>query len=414
MTRGSWFALAFLLWGTGLSAQDTLQAKGGVRLGFVNDEDNEISNTTTLSAFFEKLYQLKKNRKGIVHIVHIGDSHIQADLFTHTVRQLLQKEFGNAGRGFIFPGRLARTNEPQNIFTSSDAHWEAKRIVFTELPLPIGAGASTIRTAQPDAKFKVRTVDSPTLNYAFNDISVFFKKDFSSFNLSVRDSTGAALAYVGPFTDEKYPNFSRVTLPYAAHQIEFQTLQPAPSQNQFILFGLNLSNSKPGVIYHAIGGNGAKFKHYLEAQFFFEQMPALNADLFIISLGTNEAMDYPNMDAQFGGQAESFIGRIRQNNPDALIVITTPADFYRKRTRRNPGVEWVHSRLVEVAERNKLACWDLYTAAGGKHSADRWKKNNLLQGDGIHCTRAGYELEGVMLYQALLKGYNEYVRYRYP
>src|SRR5579859_8130752 len=223
MTKGNLFTLAFSLVCRGLLAQDTLTARGEIHFDFIKTGDNEISNTTTLSAFFEKLYQLRKSRKGIVNIVHVGDSHIQADLLTHTVRQLLQKDFGNAGRGFVFPGRLARTNEPQNIYTSSDANWEAKRIVFTELPLPIGAGASTIRTAQPDAKLKLRTLDSPPLNYAFNSVAVFYKKDFSSFNLSVKDSTGASLAYMGPFTDEKYPNFSRVTLPYVAHQIEFQT-----------------------------------------------------------------------------------------------------------------------------------------------------------------------------------------------
>src|SRR5579859_3860548 len=159
MRRDSLLALVFSLACTGLPAQDTLTTKAEINFGFIKPEDNEISNTTALSAFFEKLYRLRKNGKGTVSIVHIGDSHIQADLLTHTVRQLLQKEFGNAGRGFIFPGRLARTNEPQNIYTSTDAIWEAKRIVFTEQPLPVGAGASTIRTVQPDAKFKVKTFD---------------------------------------------------------------------------------------------------------------------------------------------------------------------------------------------------------------------------------------------------------------
>jgi len=412
--KGSLLFILIFFWSNNLFAQDTLNLKPEIQFDFIKEQSNEIVNSATLSGFYEKLYQLKKTKKGKINIVHIGDSHIQADLLTHTVRQLLQKQFGNAGRGFIFPGRIARTNEPQSIYSSSAGNWEAKRIVFINQPLPIGLGASTVRTTQVDAKFIVRTLNSPTLDYSFDGISVFYQKDFACFNLILKDSVGHPLAYAGPYTFESYPNFSFVELPYPVHQIEFQTSQPTPNQNQFTLFGLNLTKNDAGVIYHSIGGNGAKFRHYLEAKFFFEQTKALDPDLFIISLGTNEAIEYPYIDKQFSEQADNFVKRLKEANPNSLFLITTPSDFYRKRTRRNPGVESIHSLLIQFADKNSFASWDLYNVLGGKHSADRWKKNNFLQSDGIHSTRAGYELQGNLLYQALMKGYNEYVRYRYP
>ncbi|MBS1508202.1 MAG: hypothetical protein JSS79_16295 [Bacteroidetes bacterium] len=408
--------IVFLLVGlvVQLAAQDTVKVDPIGKYPFIDWNNNQIINSPSLSAFFDKLYQLKKNKKGAVNIVHIGDSHIQADFLTHTVRQFMQKEFGNAGRGFVFPGRIAKTNEPQTISSSSSSVWEAKRIVFTDQPLPIGLGASTIRTVQPNAKFTMRTIDSPLLDYSFNRIDLFYKKDFSSYNIMVSDSVNHALAYVGPYTYESFANFSSVALPYKAHQVEFQILQPTTFQEQFTLFGINFSNSNPGVKYHAIGGNGAKFRHYLAAEFFVEQTPALEPDLFIISLGTNEAIEYPYVDKQFEEQIETFVTKLQQANPKALFLITTPMDFFRKRTRRNPGVETVQSKLMKFVDEKKLACWDLYTVAGGKHSADHWKKNGLMQADGIHATRTGYEVQGTMLYQALMNGYNEYVRFRYP
>src|SRR5437868_3703275 len=206
--RDNLLVVSILFWGNSLCAQDTINLKSEIQYDFVKQQSNEIANSATLSGFYEKLYQLKKTKKGRINIVHIGDSHIQADLLTHTVRQLLQKQFGNAGRGFIFPGRIARTNEPQNIYTFSDAKWEAKRIVFTDQPLPIGLGASTVRTTQADAKFVVRTLNSPSLDYSFDEVSVFYQKDFTSFNLILKDSVGHLLAYVGPYTLEAYPNFS--------------------------------------------------------------------------------------------------------------------------------------------------------------------------------------------------------------
>ncbi|MBS1949821.1 MAG: putative periplasmic protein [Cytophagales bacterium] len=404
----------FLLVGTvKVFAQDTLSVGADEQYPFIQQEKNEIINATALSSFYEKLYQLKKTKKGQLNIVHIGDSHIQADFLTQTVRVLLQNEFGNAGRGFVFPGRVAHTNEPLSIYSSSTSQWEAKRIVYTNQPLPIGLGASTLQTTQPQAKFTLRIKDDAGLNYGFNGITTFYLKDSSSFNVALNDSSGRSLAFIGPYTSENFLNYSKVTLPYSLHKLEFQMEQPTPNQNHFTFFGVSLSNGNPGILYHAIGGNGAKYKHYLAARFFTQQVQALIPDLIIVSLGTNEAIENP-VDQQFLKQAEELIGILQKNNPQAGLIITTPADFYRKRTRRNPGVESVHQQLLTLTQKKNTGCWDLYAVGGGKHSADQWRKNKLMQSDGIHFTRAGYALQGKMLYQALTKGYSDYVHVRYP
>lgn len=412
--KSNWLSAFLLLSFLRIYSQDTVSMNLLAHYNFILKAQNEISNPASLAIFYEKLYQLKKNKKGTVNIVHIGDSHVQADFFTQAIRQLMQQEFGNAGRGFIFPGRIARTNEPQNIHSSANGTWEAKRIVFTDQSLPIGLGASTVRTKQPGANFLIRTMDSSGLDYGFNNVAVFYQKDITGFNLILSDSAAHPLAYAGPYTNEAYPNYSVVALPYKTHQLEFKTSQPTNQQDQFTLFGISLSNQNPGILYHSIGGNGAKFKHYLAAQYFIEQTQALKPDLFIISLGTNEAIEYPYIDKTFSEQVETFVMKLKQLNSDAAFIITTPADFYRKRTRRNPGVEQVHDQLVRIANKKGMACWDLYSAGGGKHSADQWKKNKVMQKDGVHFTKAGYELQGKMLYQALIKGYNEYVHDRYP
>jgi len=271
-----------------------------------------------------------------------------------------------------------------------------------------------VQTRQADAKFSVRTLDAPGLSYRFNQVAFFYKKDFASFNLAVNDSAGHTLAYVGPYTREQYPNYSLVCLPYSVREIECQVQQPTDQQTEFTLFGLSLTNGSAGVCYHSIGGNGAKFKHYVAARYFAEQTAALTPDLVIISLGTNEAIEYPYVDKFFATHVDSLIDQLKKANPQTQFVLTTPADFYRKRTRRNPGVDLMHTQLTQIAERRNIALWDLYAAGGGKHSADAWRKSGLMQSDGVHFTKAGYELQGSLLYQALMKAYNEYVRYRYP
>lgn len=393
-------------------AQDTIPyPKTGY--DFIQAEANVIHNSVSLSAFYEKLYQVKKIKQSTISIIQIGDSHTQADFASGTTRMLLQQEFGNAGRGLVFPGRVGRTNEPSTIYSSSTGSWENKRIIYVNQPMPIGIGAMTLHTTDSKASILLKTKPIENINYGFNKVTFFFQKNFNSFNLVIKDSIGQYLAYVGPYTVED-SNTSKIILPALTNQIEFQTLQSTSSQNQFTLFGINLENSKPGLLYHAIGGNGAKAKHYLEAAYFTEQTSELTPDLFIISLGTNEAVEHPYVDPKFINQLDTFVEQLKVKNPNALFLFTIPADFYKKKTRRNPGVEFIRNKIIEYADEHQYAYWDLYTVGGGTHSADLWKKNNLLQPDGIHFTKTGYQLQGSLLYEAIIKGFNEYVLYRYP
>ena len=72
---------------------------------FISTVFNRISNNSGLDSFYQKLHRLKSGGERTVSIVHIGDSHIQADFLTAVVRNGFQEFFGNAGRGLVFPYR---------------------------------------------------------------------------------------------------------------------------------------------------------------------------------------------------------------------------------------------------------------------------------------------------------------------
>lgn len=55
----------------------------------------------------------------VVSIVHIGDSHVQAEGNTSRTRRALQLRFGSAGRGLVAPLRLAGTNAPADYSITS-------------------------------------------------------------------------------------------------------------------------------------------------------------------------------------------------------------------------------------------------------------------------------------------------------
>ena len=62
--------------------------------------------------FFNELDSLRAGKDTAITIVQLGDSHIQAGHLSGRVMRLFQQAFGNAGRGWIAPFKLSKTNEP--------------------------------------------------------------------------------------------------------------------------------------------------------------------------------------------------------------------------------------------------------------------------------------------------------------
>lgn len=403
--------LFILMFNTAVCAQSSEVMPGVYTL--VAAEENQIRNTIHLEPFFEKLHALKISGKGKINIVHIGDSHIQADLMTEVVRKNLQREFGNAGRGLIIPGNVAGTNEPLNIRTSSTDKWQAKRCIHVTQPLPIGISGITLNTEQAGAKINIRMND-PLCDYSFNTVTLFYQKDRNSFTFSIQDSASAELALIEPATADSSLNYSRFVLPALLNAITIQTMRPNEEQRYATLFGLNLENSRDGILYHAIGVNGAKYSHYNAARYFAQQTQVLNPDLFIISLGTNESVEYPYLDKNFYRHVDKLVQALSTYNPQASFMLISPPDAFQKRVRPNPGIEQVRNQIIQYAVENGLGFWDMYKVNGGKNSAVEWKMQGLLRPDGIHFTKDGYAYQGNLLYEAIMKSYNQYVSVRYP
>ena len=396
-----------------VNAQDTIRFAIPNDFGLVDYTNCKITNAKQLDSFFQKLYQLKKVNQGKVNIVHLGDSHIQGDYLTQQVRQNFQKEFGNGGRGFLTPNKVAQTNEGASYSSQSKQKWDAKRMVFTDQPLPIGLGGVTVSSNEDGASIKINIKNYLQLNYSFNKLTVFFLQDSKTYNIVIQDTLDQTLGYIGSFSESKVPNSATVNLPGSYNTIVFKSLKNLPTQEKATYFGFNFENNKPGVIYHSIGANGAKYKHYLAAKYFAEQTKSLNTDLFILALGTNEALDYPYTEPNLKDDVKTLVDKIKAINSNVQVIISIPPGSYRKKTKKNPGVINIRKLLLEVALELGIPVFDLYEAGGGNHFADHWKREKLLRDDGVHFTRAGYELQGDILYLALVKAYNQYVSTRY-
>ena len=101
--------------------------------------DSCVNEYAPLHHFFAGLDSLRAGKDTVITIVQLGDSHIQAGHYSGRMMRLLQQQFGNAGRGWIAPFKLSKTNEPDDYFISSVAkEWIAGRCIQNNRKCPIG------------------------------------------------------------------------------------------------------------------------------------------------------------------------------------------------------------------------------------------------------------------------------------
>jgi lysophospholipase L1-like esterase len=385
---------------------DSLQAA----YPFLRTSANHIENATIgLQGFYQKLLQLPLHPArlpgGRVVVVHLGDSHLQADDYSGRVRQELQRTYGNAGRGLVFPYGMAHTNGSLTYFaTTTGGTWHAKRV--TTLPdssLPVGVAGITLGTPDSGASFSLRLPLLRRPDYRFSQLTLLRQPGPAAFDWQVLSRHGQVLGTV--------PGLGRgvattVRLDSLRDFVTLRTSRRRPNQSSAQLFGLVLENDQPGILYHGIGVNGAAVRQYNRNPLFFEQLPVLNPDLFIVSLGTNDAFIPGRFTPErFTGQLDTLVSGLRQRCPTAEILLVSPADSYRNRRDRNPDLARLAAVLRSYAQAHDLAYWDFSAVQGGYGSMGPWRTSGLALNDFVHFSTKGYDLQGLLLYLALQDGF---------
>lgn len=381
---------------------------------FIRTDINRLENDSlTMEFFYKKLYALQDTKKGRVDIIHIGDSHIQADHFSGIIRQKLQQRFGNAGRGLIFPYRAAKSNEPVSYKTTTNTAWDYKRNVFYEKPLPIGVSGFTIETADSIAEINITVKDQPDLGYGFTKFTLFQEKGLRNYDITVCDEYNCQQG-VFKSADTSASNFiSSIKFEKPMHQIILRNkVTDTLHQKATRIYGMLLENDSSGVLYNMIGVNGAEYRHYSKSKYFLQQLAYLNADLVILSMGTNEGYGAGFDKVRFYQQIDSLVTSIKKACPNATLLLTTPGDSYKlyKKSRvKNPNIRDARTTIINYCLQHKLPYWDLYEIMGGYGSMGKWYLAKLSARDRVHFSAKGYLLQGNLFYQALMGSYERYV-----
>jgi lysophospholipase L1-like esterase len=377
------------VWG---SRQSALDANG---FWFISLEKNRIENgTESLQGFYDRLFDLQERRQGKVTVLHLGDSHVEAGYMTGAVRSALQQEFGWAGPGWFIPKALVPGKRKGQFVR-----------VSLDKPQPFSV-----------AEFKVALKDDDP-SPGFTRIVLFHNKGAEYQDFQVLDTSGRLLGIARSSLNPDSSNATTVELPVVAREVVVRTLKTNKSQRLVQLSGISIESDNPGVIYHSWGINGATTDTFNRSPLLPRILEGTRPDLVIVSLGTNDAIGKGFKEEIFSVNLLTLLAAIRTSCPAAAILVSTPSDSFFRRTRRakpvvNPNVGVVRSAMLRLGPSVRISTWDLFSVMGSAGSIQLWQKSALAGADLIHFTKEGYQLQGRLLFEALMAGYRDYAKVR--
>lgn len=335
--------------------------------------------------------------------MHIGDSHVQADFFSGNLRAKLQTFFVGSqnGRGFIFPYKVAQTNNPLNYRVKSKGTWQSCKNIDANLKCKLGLSGIAVLTQDARAEISINIADKALPGYDFNQLMVFHEFGEGQYEPYIEGAIRkTAYPDKGYTLFEFNRNRERITLSLAQMQEQ---------QSEFSLYGLNFESTDGGIIYHTVGINGARFDSYLKCDYFIPHLNALEPDWVIVSLGTNDVYTNAFRPEIFKENAYKLVMQIRRAAPTAAILLTLPGDHLMKRNMQNPNIALAGEILAELAKTLHYAVWDFYTVMGGEGSIENWRYAGLAHTDFLHYTQKGYVYQGQLFFNAFIKAYDAYL-----
>ena len=364
----------------------------------------QTHNRQSIAPLMQKLKSTNKER---VHILHIGDSHVQADIFTHEARTLLGGSFGYAGRGMVFPYTTARTHTAADYRCYHTGKWYYARNVERRPDLPLGVTGVTSKTYDTNAQFKLKFKED-AIREDYNQVKILCKRIPGSFDVRVIGGTDTVVLdiYSSPkdtLTDLITANFSRGYQEYL-----FEIISRDSNQKSFEIYGISIESDKnTGLLYTSVGINGAGHYSIMRENRLPQHLETLSPDAIILDIGANDFYRGGMNKEKFKGNLISILEMFKTYAPNALVILSNSQDILRG--GYSVRACSIFSLMIsEVAKSENVAFYDWYRVAGGNHSMKIWKSLHLANRDGVHLTRNGYELKGSLIYQAFGKTYKRF------
>ena len=383
----------------GIDAGPELEEVRAARLQLLAPK-NLIDPNHEMDRFYEAL-----RKGGVTRVLHYGDSPTTGDLITADARALLQKQFGDAGAGFVLIAKPWAWYYHRGVDMDASS-WKIDVAGTTELKDGLhGLGGASFR-GSPGALARWTLKDG---QQRIIDISYLAQPDGGAFSV---EADGKELGSIDTAAENREPAFVSFDPPLGSKVFALHV-----TQGTVRLYGVEFRRRTPGVIYSSLGVNGANItllSHAFNNAHWAEQLHHYRPDLVVLAYGTNESGYAQFVDSTWGKELKAAVRRLQIALPSASILLMSPMDRGEKNEAGDIDTIATLPRLVRieagVAAETGVAFFNTYEAMGGRGTMARWyaAEPRLVGADFIHPKPAGAKIVGELLYNALRDGYNEY------
>lgn len=363
--------------------------------------------------FFDELFEAmeqSKAKRTKVHILHYGDSQIEEDRISSTLRQRLQEQFGGRGTGLLpimqpIPSASvsqSATGAMERFILAGmhKARAESNRYgVLAQFATLAGSGGLSVRSQNYS-----RTYDGVK---SWSEVKLFVIRNSTPFSATL--SAGGFSEELRIDSAQTAGEVLRWKLPESVRKIHISFSGTAELSAVSLegSYGVNVDNVP-------IRGASGTFFTQIDRQSMRFATRELNVRLVILEFGGNMMPSITQKNMQtYSDQLSRQIAYFKDVCPNAKILLIGPADM----SKKVRGVLQTYPLLPELVEtmkqcalQNGAAFWNMFDMMGGENSMIEWvaARPALAASDYIHFTPRGAERIGEMLYESLWNYYEYY------
>lgn len=378
-------------------------AKSTVRIQFPNNDPS------LFDPFFSAMDEVRGKHR-LIRVVHYGDSQIEQDRITGSIRKSYQEKFGGSGIGLI---PAVQTIPTPYLIQENEGNWQR----YTVYGKPEGKAS---HNRYGPMGLVCEFSDTASISVEARSLSkVPNFKQYRQIRLLVGNNDSAFMAVLDAdgYRVEKY-----ITEPCAGLSIlTWRLTSPIHQFKMYFsgkaeIYGLLLDGNE-GVAVDNIpmrGCSGTIFTR-IDADNLRQAYQAMDVRLFILEFGGNRMPSIEDKDdiAKYARSIGRQIRYLKSLAPSAEVLFIGPADMSRMvdgEMKTYPYLESVIAALKQVCMENSAAFWDMYQVMGGYNSMTEWVKTQppMAASDYVHFTYKGSQRISELLNKSLSVCYDYY------
>jgi lysophospholipase L1-like esterase len=358
---------------------------------------NADTMRSSLDSFSWKLHELQTGAKRKIRIAYFGDSMIEGDLLTQTLRKSLQELFGGSGVGFVPVTSPVAKYRITAVAEYSDT-WDNENLKEGKNHHLYLSGYS-FHTS--DGWVQIR-------DYSITD-TVNVQKSLLCGNMP---KPVTITVNNKPFILETGKPFNRVAL----GNDRSKTIKLAVKNEKLPVYGITFE-SESGVFVDNFAFRGISGIELAKVDSAFLRSIAESNpyDLIIFQYGVN-LLFRPN-DTDFNWYGENMIPVIRKirncfPGSDFIVISTADRAFrYDGEYRSAIGIDSLIRVQAQLAYNTHSLFYNQFASMGGANSIVQWStmKPAMANKDYVHPNFRGAEVLGRYFFEAIMNEYNKYI-----